>query len=219
MALPDAPAEMIHARKPERRMAEQSRAAADVPGLVGRGSRSQRESHRRHLGGVAGCGRSSGPRRHQRCASGPIEGHDRSSRRVTLVAAAIGLLVGLAVVAPWMRGGYLLLLDWVSGPNQTLTPGVYGLSGSALDAMPFRIMTQVLREAVGPAATAWIVILAYFPLAAAGASVAAGGSAWRRLGAALFMVCNPWSSIAYGWDTLPFCLAWRPASLAFRCST
>jgi len=114
-----------------------------------------------------------------------------SSRRVTLVAAAIGLVVGLAVVAPWVRGGYLLLLDWVSGPNQTLTPGVYGLSGSALDAMPFRIMTQVLREVVGPAATAWIVILAYFPLAAAGACVAAGGSVWRRLGAALFMVCNP----------------------------
>ena len=111
--------------------------------------------------------------------------------RVTLEAAVGGLIVGLAVVVPWMRGGYLLLLDWVSGPNQTLTPGIYGLSGSALDAMPFRIATQVLREVFGSSATAWLIILIFFPLAAAGASVAAGGSRWRRLPAALFMVCNP----------------------------
>ena len=111
--------------------------------------------------------------------------------RVTLEAAVGGLIVGLAVVVPWMRGGYLLLLDWVSGPNQTLTPGIYGLSGSALDAMPFRIATQVLREVFGSSATAWLIILIFFPLAAAGASVAAGGNRWRRLSAALFMVCNP----------------------------
>ena len=113
------------------------------------------------------------------------------SRRDTVLAALLGLVVGLAVVAPWVREGYLLLLDWVSGPNQTLTPGVYGLSGSALDAMPFRIITQISRDLVGSAATAWLVILAYFPLAAAGASVAAGGSRWRRFAAAFFMVCNP----------------------------
>ncbi|MCB0922445.1 MAG: hypothetical protein KDC08_11625, partial [Actinobacteria bacterium] len=113
------------------------------------------------------------------------------SRRDTVLAALLGLVVGLAVVAPWVREGYLLLLDWVSGPNQTLTPGVYGLSGSALDAMPFRIITQISRDLVGSAATAWLVILAYFPLAAAGASVAAGGTRWRRFAAAFFMVCNP----------------------------
>ena len=113
------------------------------------------------------------------------------SRRDTLLAAVLGLVVGMAVVAPWVRDGYLLLLDWVSGPSQTLTPGVYGLSGSALDAMPFRIVTQVSRALVGSAATAWLIILAYFPLAAAGAAVVAGGSAWRRFAAALFMVCNP----------------------------
>ena len=111
--------------------------------------------------------------------------------RVTVYCGLLGLVVGLAVVAPWMRGGYLLLLDWVSGPQQTLTPGVYGLSGSALDAMPFRIGTQALRRIVGSAATAWLLILAYFPIAAAGASVAAGGTRWRRYAAALFIVCNP----------------------------
>ncbi|MEI2786814.1 MAG: hypothetical protein V9E82_14080 [Candidatus Nanopelagicales bacterium] len=111
--------------------------------------------------------------------------------RVTAYCALLGLAVGVLVVAPWVRGGYLLLLDWVSGPQQTLTPGVYGLSGSALDAMPFRIGTQALRRLVGSAATAWLLILAYFPIAAAGASVAAGGTRWRRYAAALFIVCNP----------------------------
>ena len=113
------------------------------------------------------------------------------NRRLTAQCAGIGLIVGLLVVAPWTRGGYLLLLDWVSGPNQTLTPGVYGLSGSALDAMPFRLGTQALRHFLGSAVTAWLLILAYFPLAAAGASVAAGGGRTRRYAAALLMVCNP----------------------------
>ena len=117
--------------------------------------------------------------------------HPRTGRRVLAEAGLLGLVLGLLVVAPWVRSGYLLLLDWVSGPEQALTPGVYGLSGSALDAMPFRIGTQALRVLVGPAATAWLLILAYFPIAAAGAAAAAGGGRWRAWPAALLMVCNP----------------------------
>lgn len=113
------------------------------------------------------------------------------SARLTTEAALLGLVFGLCVVAPWTGGGYLLLLDWVSGPSQTLNPGVYGLSGSALDAMPFRIATQLLRTVVGSQGAAWLLILAFFPLAAAGAARLAGGSRWRRLPAALLMVCNP----------------------------
>jgi hypothetical protein len=103
----------------------------------------------------------------------------------------LGLVVGILVVGPWAHGGYLLLLDWVSGPNQTLNAGVYGLSAGSIDAMPFRIGIESVRAVVGSAATAWIVVLAYFPLAAAGASMLAGGGRIRRNAAALFMVCNP----------------------------
>ena len=115
----------------------------------------------------------------------------RTRARVLAESGFLGLVLGLLVVAPWIGSGYLLLLDWVSGPEQALTPGVYGLSGSALDAMPFRLGTQVLRELVGPAATAWLLILAFFPIAAAGAAAAAGGGRWRAWPAALLMVCNP----------------------------
>ena len=115
----------------------------------------------------------------------------RSALRPAAESAALGLLVGLVVVAPWTHGGYLLLLDWVSGPTQNINAGVYGLSGSSLDAVPFRLMTQALRGVVGPAATAWLLVLAYFPLAATGVSALVAGSRWRRNAAVLAMVCNP----------------------------
>lgn len=113
-------------------------------------------------------------------------------RRRIIEGAVLGLVVGVLVIWPWTSGGYLLLLDWVSGPNQTLTPGVFGLSGSALDALPFRLATQGLRNTIGPQATAWLLILMFFPLAAAGIAAASGGSRWRFLPASTLMVCNPW---------------------------
>ncbi|MER7072452.1 hypothetical protein [Terrabacter sp. NPDC000476] len=111
--------------------------------------------------------------------------------RRTAEGALVGLLVGAAVVLPWTRPGYLLLLDWVSGPHATLNPGVYGLSGSSLDAMPFRLGTQALRHVVGPAATAWLLVLAFFPLMAGGVAHLVRGSRWRTWPAALVSVLNP----------------------------
>jgi hypothetical protein len=109
----------------------------------------------------------------------------------TAESGLLGLLLGLLVVAPWTRGGYLLLTDWVSGPRQDLNPGVYGLSGGSLDTWPFRVGTQVLRDLVGPGTTAWLLVLAFFPVASAGVSALVGGSRWRRHPAALLAVCNP----------------------------
>ena len=111
--------------------------------------------------------------------------------RLLAESGLLGLLVGVAVVWPWTHGGYLLLLDWVSGPQQTVNPGVFGLAAGSLDAMPFRILTQVLRGAFGSQATAWILVLAFFPLAASGVSALAGGGRARRHVAALVMVANP----------------------------
>ncbi|MGV1003896.1 MAG: hypothetical protein ACOYEV_03815 [Candidatus Nanopelagicales bacterium] len=111
--------------------------------------------------------------------------------RLRLEAGLLGLLLGLAVVWPWTRGGYLLLLDWVSGPNQNLTGGVYGLSSSALDAMPFRVGTALLRGWLGADVTAWLIVLAFFPIAASGIAAAAGGPRLRAYPAVALFCLNP----------------------------
>jgi hypothetical protein len=121
----------------------------------------------------------------------PLTGVGGRAARLTIESALLGLVVGVAVVAPWTRAGYLLLLDWVSGPHQAINPGLYGLDPAALDALPYRLVTQVVREVVGPGATSWLMILLYFPLAAGGVSALVRGGRMRRYPAALFVCCNP----------------------------
>jgi len=83
--------------------------------------------------------------------------------------AALGLVVGIGVVAPWTLGGRLLLLDWVIVPHQAILPqAIYGLGGGLLSGAPFSIAAQLLSHLVGAPAT-WLPILAFFPVAAAGA--------------------------------------------------
>lgn len=138
--------------------------------------------------------------------------YSRRGTRMMVEATLLGTVIGLLVVLPWTDGGYLLLLDWVSGPHQSLTPGVYGLSGSALDAMPFRLATQALRTLVGPAATAWLVIAIFFPLAAGGIAAATRGSRWRVYPAVLLFLCNPFvvDRVRAGHVSTLLCLALLP---------
>jgi hypothetical protein len=111
--------------------------------------------------------------------------------RIVAESGLIGLIVGGLVVAPWVAGGYLLLLDWVSGPSSTVSPGLYGLSDNALDAMPGRLGIEVLRQVVGPVATAWLVVLLPFPIAAAGAAHLVRMGRLPSYAAALMAVSTP----------------------------
>ncbi|GIE75470.1 hypothetical protein Aph02nite_14200 [Actinoplanes philippinensis] len=129
------------------------------------------------------------------------------SRVLTAESVLLGLIAGLLVVAPWTRPGYLLLLDWVSGPHQALTPGLYGLDPAALDALPYRLATHGIRRLVGSGATSWLMILAYFPIVAGGVSMLAGGSRWRRHPAALFACLNPFVVERIQAGHVPFLLA------------
>ena len=137
-----------------------------------------------HAAGPAGASRR-GPR-HRR-----LPGLNKRAARLTAESALLGLVAGMVVVAPWTRDGYLLLLDWVSGPHQAINPGLYGLDPAALDALPYRLVTQALREVVGPGATSWLMILLYFPVAAGGVAALVRGGRLRRYPAALFVCCNP----------------------------
>lgn len=135
-------------------------------------------------------------RRNKTIRRRPSTGRHRTAEpvlpaRLTAESVLLGLVVGLLVVAPWTRSGYLLLLDWVSGPYQALSPGLYGLDPAALDALPYRLFTHAVRLAVGAGATSWLMILLFFPIAAGGVSALAGGGRWRRHPAALSVCLNP----------------------------
>ncbi len=111
--------------------------------------------------------------------------------RIVLESGLIGLGVGVLLVAPWLPGGYVLLLDWVSGPNSTITPGLYGLSANSLDAMPWRLGVEAMRQIFGPAATSWLIVLLPFPIAAAGAAHLVRMGRLPSYAAALMATCTP----------------------------
>ena len=112
--------------------------------------------------------------------------------RIVIESGLIGLVIGGLVVAPWVvNGGYVLLLDWVSGPSSTISPGLYGLSENALDAMPWRLGIEGMRQVFGPATTAWLVVLIPFPIAAAGAAHLVRMGRLPSYAAALVATCNP----------------------------
>lgn len=140
-----------------------------------------------------------------------------SHGRQVLLGATVGLVVGLLVVLPWISNGYLLLLDWISGPNQTITGGVYGINGGDVDGLPWRLAVQSMRALIGPAATAWLMILLFFPIAAAGMAHLVRGSTSQTVVVALLATCNPLVVTRIAAGHVPYligvaCLPWLLAS-------
>ena len=114
-----------------------------------------------------------------------------SHARIVGEAGLLGLLLGALVVAPWVGHGYLVLLDWVSGPHDTLDPGVFGLAAAGLDALPWRLATAASRSLLGADVTAWLFVVLPFPVAAAGAAHLVGRGRLPAYAAALALTCTP----------------------------
>lgn len=124
----------------------------------------------------------------------------------------LGLVIGLAVCIPFLRNGYLLLLDWVIGPHTPIiAPSFYGLQGGINESFLYTIVAGVISHAFGAAAT-WIPIFLFFPLACASVSRAVRGSILAKLAAALFFSINPFVverlyagqlAVLYGYILLP----------------
>ena len=114
------------------------------------------------------------------------------AQRPTFVCTLYGVLLGTAVCWPLLGGRPLFLLDWVFGPHTPLVPAsAYGLDGGLTAGVIGSLATSALVHVVGEAAT-WLVLFAYFPVAAAGIGRLVGGPLLARLSAATVLCVNPW---------------------------
>ena len=127
--------------------------------------------------------------RESRSAAGAATAPGRGS---SLSRGSWACALGLLVVAPWIGSG--LPAAARLGQRARADPDPRCLRpvrlGAGRDAVPDRDPGRCASSSARQA-TAWLLILAFFPLAAAGAAAAAGGGRWRAWPAALLMVCNP----------------------------
>lgn len=124
----------------------------------------------------------------------------------------LGIVISLAVCLPFFRGGYLLLLDWVVGPHTPiLGPSFYGLQGGINSSFLYSILVGILAHLLGAAST-WIPIFLFFPLACISVSRAVRGKLVAKLAAGFFFSINPFVveriysgqlGVIYGYLLLP----------------
>ena len=102
-------------------------------------------------------------------------------KRDDLVLIGVGIAIGVAVCYPFF-GGRLLLLDWVSGPNQPIIPAsAWGLASPSAAGLPSQLAANAVEWILGPAGS-WLPVLVFFPLAMFSAGTLVGGvsfPAWR----------------------------------------
>lgn len=134
-----------------------------------------------------------------------------------LAPVLLGLALGLSVCAPFFRGGWLLLLDWVVGPHTPiLGPSFYGLNGGINGDFLFGIVTTTLVHLLGSSMT-WIPIFLFFPLATYSISRLTSKNLVAQLAAGLFFAINPFVidriyagqlAVIYGYLMLPILFKW-----------
>ena len=136
--------------------------------------------------------------------------------RLWLVAAApllLGLVLAAGVCYPFV-GGRLLLLDFVSGPRQSLLPPEsFGLNDALTGGVPFAIGCRLLDLLLGQAGSGVPAVL-FFPLATTSmARLLRTAVLPARLGAGLFYAVNPFVfdrlyagqlGVLLGYALLPF---------------
>ena len=75
-----------------------------------------------------------------------------------LALVGVGAVIGIAVCCPFF-GGRLLLLDWVSGPNQAIVPSsAWGLAGPSAAGVPAEVLLNLFDKIFGQAGS-WLPVL------------------------------------------------------------
>ena len=106
------------------------------------------------------------------------------------LAALVSVVLTAAVVAPWTAGGWLLSLDWISGPGASLPRTFWGLDGAVNGSLGFTILATALMRTIG-APTGWVVIAAILVGSFCAVGVLAQGPSVRRVSAGLLYTVNP----------------------------
>lgn len=112
-----------------------------------------------------------------------------------LVAGGIGLLLGLAVLAPLLGPGVVLLLDYGDypvGPNPRLPGSVWGFTPGLTSRGPVNAAVVAAFQAMPWGAFRLAPLLAAPVLIAVGFGLLFRGSRLRSTGAALLYFVNPW---------------------------
>jgi hypothetical protein len=129
------------------------------------------------------------PRRKLREAVAPALVAPAVLANAVLANAVLGCVVAFVIVAPWMRRGWLLLLDWAPGPR-ALRP----LGGSGVPSGPVFLLPAELMHALFGAASSWLPIFVVLAIATAGAARMIDGPFVARAAA----------GVAYGWNPFVF---------------
>lgn len=147
-----------------------------------------------------------------------VRGQSRKTLIDLVSPLVLGLVIGVLVCAPFFRGGWLLLLDWVIGPHSpVLGSTFYGLNGGINVDFLFWIVSSSLVHLFGSAMT-WMPIFLFFPIGAFSISrLMVRQPLPSQLLAALFFVINPFVveriyagqlGVIYGYALLPILIKW-----------
>ncbi len=75
----------------------------------------------------------------------------------------VGLALAVVVLAPALNGGWLMILDTVSGPNPDFPRTFFGLDGGVTQLLP--LLIHGLGNLIGPKAAAVVPFVLFFPVA------------------------------------------------------
>ena len=116
---------------------------------------------------------------------------DRARTNPNSLTIAVAILAAISVVSPLTIGGRVYLLDWSLGPvSPILSATTLGLNGGLTASLGGSILAVALNALVG-AATTWLLVATFFPVAMIGAARLVGGSRWSRIAAATLYAVNP----------------------------
>jgi hypothetical protein len=118
---------------------------------------------------------------------------EAASRRRAVYARALVLawvtLLTAIVIGPMARRGWVLSLDWVTGPRMVLSDHIF--AGEHLPAGPLFFTVAALLHGLGGAAVGWSVPALCLVVAGLGAARLGGPTLVGRMGAAVAYLWNP----------------------------